>query len=87
MRKLLIKTTVLAALAVVFLTMTAAAASIGTAVVKADSLRLRSEPNTSSATLTYLLEGTKVHVHEELEDWYKVSYGEQTGYVSADYVI
>lgn len=86
MRKLLIKTTVLAALAVVFLTMTAAAAVIGTAVVKADSLRMRSEPSTEASTLTYLIEGTKVRVHEELDGWYKVSYGESTGYVAAEYV-
>lgn len=86
MRKLLIKTTVLAALAVVLLTVTAAAAVIGTAVVKADSLRMRSEPSTSAATLTYLIEGTTVRVHEELDGWYKVSYGENTGYVAAEYV-
>ena len=84
--KLLMKTTVLAALAVIFLTMTAAAAVIGTAVVQADSLRMRSEPSTSASTVTYLTEGTQVQVYEALEDWYKVSYGSYTGYVSADYV-
>lgn len=86
MRKLLIKTALLAALATVLLTMTALAAEIGTAVVTGDSLRLRSQPNINCSTITYLVEGTKVHVHEELDGWFKVSYGEYTGYVSADYV-
>lgn len=87
MRSLLIKTIVLAALAVVFLTLTAMAADIGTAVVDADSLRVRSGPSTDSATVTYLVDGTKVTVHEVLEGWYQISYGEYTGYVSADYVV
>lgn len=86
MRKLLMKASVLAVLAIVFLTVTAAAAVIGTAVVKADSLRLRSEPSTSAPTVTYLTQGTQVQVHEALTGWYKVSYGTYTGYVAAEYV-
>ena len=86
MRKLLQKTTVLAALTALVLTATAAASSVGTGVVDADSLRVRSQPSTSSATLTYLTDGTKVQVHEVLTDWYKVSYGVYTGYVHADYL-
>ena len=86
MRKLLNKTVLLTALAVLLLTATAFASEIGTAVVTGDALRLRSEPNTNCSTLTYLIEGTKLHVYEELEGWFKVSYGEYTGYVSADFV-
>ena len=41
MRKLLSKATVLAALAAAMMTATAAAAEIGTGVVEADSLRVR----------------------------------------------
>ena len=87
MRKILIKTSVLGALAAAMMTMTAAAAVVGTGVVDADSLRVRSEPNTKCSTLTYLIDGTKVRVHEVLDGWYKVSYGETTGYVSADYLV
>ena len=86
MRKLLQKTTVLTALTALVLTATAAATYVGSGVVDADSLRMRSQPSTSSATLTYLTDGTKVQVHEVLNDWYKVSYGMYTGYVHADYL-
>jgi len=86
MRRLLIKTLILAILTATLLMATAAASVVGSAVVEADSLRMRSEPNTSCATLTYLIQGTKVRVHEVLDGWYKVSYGEHTGYVHADYV-
>ena len=75
MRRVLMKTALLSALTAAFLTLTAAASVLGTAVVTADSLRLRSEANTDCATVTYLLEGTSVQVYEELEGWYKdVSY-------------
>ena len=47
--RLISKCVVLALLAVVLLTMTAAA-EIGTGVVDADSLRMRSEPSTDAAT-------------------------------------
>ena len=86
MRKILIKTAVLGMLTAAVMTMTAAAAVVGTGVVDADSLRVRSEPNTKCTTLSYLIGGTKVRVHEVLDGWYKISYGETTGYVSADYL-
>ena len=86
MRRVLMKTALLSALTAAFLTLTAAASAMGTAVVTADSLRLRSEANTNCATVTYLVGGTSVQVYEELNGWYKVSYGEYTGYVSAEYV-
>ena len=86
MKKVLMKTALLSALAAAMMTMTAAASAVGTAVVTADSLRLRSEANTNCATLTYLSDGTGVQVLKELDGWYKISYGDYTGYVSADYV-
>lgn len=87
MRRILIKTAVLGALAAAMMTMTAAATVVGTGVVDADSLRVRSEPNTNCSTLTYLIDGTKVRVHEVLDGWYKITYGETTGFVSGDYLI
>ena len=73
--RLISKCVVLALLAVVLLTMTAAA-EIGTGVVDADSLRMRSEPSTDAATVTYLLQDTQVSVQQELDDWFQVSCGE-----------
>ena len=86
MRRVLMKTALLSALTAALLTLTAAASVVGTGVITADSLRLRSEPNTDCATVTYLTEGTGVQVYEVLDGWYEVSYGEYTGYVSAEYV-
>ena len=87
MRKMLIKTAVLSVFAVMLLMVTAAAADIGTGVVDADSLRMRSQPTTDSSTLTYLVDGTKVTVHEVLTDWYRVTCGSYSGYVHADYLV
>ena len=58
-------------------------ASIGTATVTADSLRLRSEASTSSNTVTMAPKGAEVTVEEDAGNgWYKVTYGSQTGYMS-----
>jgi len=86
MRKLLMKGLVVGAITAMALSAIAFAAVIGSGVVDADALRMRSEPSTGSKTITYLTDGTKVQVHEELTDWYKVSYGVYTGYVHADYL-
>ena len=83
--RLISKCVVLALLAVVLLTMTAAA-EIGTGVVDADSLRMRSEPSTDAATVTYLLQDTQVSVQQELDDWFQVSCGEYSGYVAAEFL-
>ncbi|MBD5098753.1 MAG: SH3 domain-containing protein [Clostridiales bacterium] len=58
-------------------------ASIGSATVTADSLRLRSEASTSSGTVTMAPKGAEVTVEEDAGNgWYKVTYGSQTGYMS-----
>ena len=88
MRTFLSKGMVLAVLTALFLTVTAgAAAVIGTGVVNGEALRLRSEPSTESATLTLLSKGTTVQVYEVLDGWYKISWNERTGFVSADYLL
>ena len=62
-------------------------ASIGSATVTADSLRLRSEANTSSTTVTQAPKGATVTVEEDMGNgWYKVTYGNQTGYMSGDWL-
>lgn len=86
MRKLLTKTTILAVIATAVLTVSAAAAEIGTGVITATSLRLREEPSTEAATIMLLEKGASVSVHEQLDGWYKVIYNGTTGYVSGDYL-
>ena len=87
MRKFLSKTMLLAALTALFLAATAAAASIGTGVVDADTLRVRTEPSTDASTITYLSDGTQVQVLEDLGDWYQISWNGYTGYVSAEFLL
>lgn len=60
----------------------AAAATTGT------SLRMRSEPNTSSAIVTTLNKSVAVALLDDsVPGWYKINYNGSTGYVSSDYLI
>ena len=64
-----------------------ASASIGTGVVTADSLRLRSGASTSASTLAQAPKGSTVTVEEDAGNgWYKVSYGGKTGYMSGEWL-
>ena len=56
------------------------------AYVTADDVRLRAEPTTESETKTRIAQGSKVSIISEYNDWYKVSAGEFTGYMSKSYV-
>ncbi|MGI6200170.1 MAG: SH3 domain-containing protein [Christensenellales bacterium] len=58
----------------------------GTGTVTASSLRVRSGPGTGYATLRTLPKGTTVSVLGKSGDWYQISYGGSTGYVSAEYL-
>ena len=84
MRKMFSKAVVLAAMAAMFLTATAAAAETGT--VTGSSLRIRQEPSTQSEALAQLNAGTQVQILDDLGDWYQISWGSYSGYVSADYI-
>lgn len=82
------KTAIMSILAAACLSTTAMAADvIGTGTVEGDSLRVRSEASTTASIVTYLSDKTQVQIHEDLGDWYKVSWGGYTGYVSADYLV
>ena len=62
-------------------------ASIGTATVTADNLRLRSEAGTGAETLTMAPKGAEVTVEEDAGDgWYKVTYGDTEGYMSGEWL-
>ena len=50
------------------------------------SVRLRSQPNTSSDTLGYYSNGVILTATGSVADWYKVSYNGKTGYMAAKYV-
>ena len=86
MRKLWNKVLVLAAAMAAVLTVSAFAAAGETGTVNADALRLRSEPSTTSSTITYLSSGTQVDVLEDLGEWYKVSCNGSVGYVYSSYI-
>lgn len=72
---------------VLFFALTAEADVLGTGVVKADALRVRTTPSEDADTVTYLNNGTIVQVYEALGEWYKISYDAYTGYVSAEYLM
>lgn len=59
---------------------------LGVAVVTASSLRLRSAPNTSSATLDYAYNGEVAVLLEKVGQWYKVNFNLQTGYMHSNYL-
>jgi len=62
-------------------------ASIGSATVTADSLRMRSEASTSSSTVVMAPKGSEVTVEEDAGNgWYKVTYDGQTGFMSGDWL-
>ena len=57
------------------------------AVVKADRLNVRQEPNTESKRIGYIDFGEKVKILELGEEWHKVQYtNDKEGFVCAEYV-
>jgi len=58
----------------------------GIGFVSATSLRLRSEPNTSSSILDTAENKECVVIISKAGDWYKVNYNLQVGYMHADYL-
>lgn len=61
-------------------------ASVGTATVGADNLRLRKSA-VDGAVITTVSKGTKVNVEEDAGNgWYKVTCGDKTGYMSGDWL-
>ncbi len=56
------------------------------ALVKADKLMVREQPNTECTILTKVAENEELEVAEILNGWIKVNIDSVTGYVCADYV-
>ena len=84
-KRQLVKVAAITGLALV-MTTGIALASIGKGTVTADALRLRSQANTNSTVLNLAPRNSVVTLLEELDGWYKVSYGDQVGYMSADWL-
>ena len=87
-----VKAAVFAALTTLALTAFASAAegemAIGAGCTTGTSLRMRSEPNTSSAIVTTLNKSVAVALLDDsVPGWYKINYNGSTGYVSSDYLI
>lgn len=59
---------------------------LGVGFVEASSLRLRSQPSTSSTTLDFAYDQEVVVVLAKSGNWYKVNYNLQTGYMHKDYI-
>ena len=59
---------------------------LGIAFVDASSLRLRKEASTTSKIVDTAYRDEVVVVLSKHDDWYKVSYDLQEGYMSADYL-
>lgn len=64
-------------------------AAIGYGKVNTDgaTLNVRSAPSTDASKVTALPSGTVVKIIGVDSNWYKISYNDQTGYVSSDYLI
>ncbi len=58
----------------------------GIAFVTGSGLRLRSEPNTTSSTIDSAAKKEVVVVMGKQDEWYKVNYNLQTGYMHEDYL-
>ena len=58
----------------------------GTVIKITSNLRVRSGASTSSSTIGYLTNGTKVTITGESGDFYQINYNNGTGYVSKTYI-
>ena len=59
---------------------------IGQVINVNTNLRVRSEADSNSQVLGYLLNDDKVNIIEELDEWYKIEYKDTEGYVNKEYV-
>ena len=57
-----------------------------TGTVNTDDLNFRESASTSSDVITVLDKNTKVDILDEEDDWYKVSYDGDVGYLKKEYV-
>ena len=61
-------------------------AELGYGSVNGSDVRMRSGPSTSHTTLKTLNKGTKTYIIGINNQWFKIIYGDQVGYISSDYL-
>lgn len=71
---------------IIFITLIAGSTFARTGTVNTDGLNLRKTASTSAEVITQLDKNAKVEILEELDDWYKVSYNNQEGYLKKQYL-
>jgi len=57
-----------------------------TGEIAGNGVRVRKEPSTSATIVTLVEKGKKVEILEEKNEWYKISTGSSTGWVSAELI-
>lgn len=57
-----------------------------TGKVNENNIRMRKEPNTTSAIITNLYKNDEVEVLEKTGDWYKIKYEGKVGYMRSDLI-
>lgn len=57
-----------------------------TGIITGTNVRMRSGPGTSYAVIGYFSTGTKMSITGKTDNWYAVTYNNQKGYVSCDYL-
>lgn len=57
-----------------------------TGKVNENNIRMRKEPNTTSAIITNLYKNDEVEVLEKTGDWYKIKYEGKAGYMRSDLI-
>lgn len=79
---------IISSLIIIFVVTTIASVCLAasTGITTTDNLRLRSKASTNSEAIDVLNNGTKVNIISTEGNFYKVSVGNQTGYLSKDYV-
>lgn len=82
----LIKPLLAVCLAGMLMFLLAGSAAAQTGVINGSVVNIRSGPGTSYDLVGTIYQGTEVTIVQKQGDWYKISYGKTTGWVSASYV-
>lgn len=86
--KIILKKSIIASLLIIVALLLICTCSYGTTgTVTATSLRVRKEASKDADIITTIQKGKEVEIISTVgDDWYKISYGNTTGYVSAEYI-
>lgn len=86
MKSKTLKAALLALILTAAMVLPVSASTIGGGTVDATALNLRSEASTDSVSKALIPSQAFMLVEEKLDDWYKVMYNGQEGYVSSEFV-